>query len=118
LIDGLHRQQAIGSLAPRLPISVELVKFKDQDGITWDIQATADAGGDVVLDLTANRRSEAVLGTPFTVNIERITAGDDVDIVVNDSKEGNDLSNIGGVTVNLYNPNPTAPSPGRSIRAV
>jgi hypothetical protein len=38
------------------------------------------------------------------VPIQRLTAGDDVDVVVNDSKEGNDLSNIGGLTISLFNP--------------
>ena len=94
----------IGIDSPRRPLSVELVKFKDKAGVTHDIVLTADAAGDVVLDLTANRRSEAVLGGAFTVTIDRITAGDDVDVVVNDSKEGNDLSDIGGVTVSLFNP--------------
>ena len=70
---------------------------------------TADAGKDVVLDITANDRTQ--LGTPlrftpeaFDVNIERITAGDDVSIVVNDSKAGYDSHATGGVEVNLFNP--------------
>jgi len=93
---------SIGQQDTRLPISVELVKFKDRANTTWDIKATADAHGDVVMDLTANRRT-GVAGD-FEVPIQCITAGDDVDLVINDSKEGNDLSDIGGVTVNLYNP--------------
>ena len=68
---------------------------------------TADAAKDVVLDITAHDRSRATLAQSLDVNIERITAGDDVDLVINDSKAGNDLGDLGGVQVNLYDP----PSP-------
>ena len=63
-----------------------------------------DAGVDVVLDLTANRRTDEALGSPFTITIDHIFAGDDVDVVLNDSKNGNDLSTLTFVTINLYNP--------------
>ena len=96
---------SIGRQSARSPISVELVEFRDVSGALWNIEATADAAQDVVLDLTAHRRSEAVLGSPLSVNIDRITAGDDVDVVVNDSKEGNDVAaGFGGVQVSLFNP--------------
>jgi hypothetical protein len=36
------------------------------------------------------------------VTIERITAGDDVDVVVNDSRAGDGLSDIEGITVNTF----------------
>jgi hypothetical protein len=60
---------------------------------------TAEAGKDLVLDLTANRRSSATLGAPLTVNIGSLRAGDDVDLVLNDSKEGNDEGTLGNIIV-------------------
>jgi len=65
---------------------------------------TADAGMDVVLDITANRRTDEALGSALTVTIERINAGDDVDVVVNDSKNGNDPATLVLVNVNMYDP--------------
>ncbi len=88
----------------RVPITVELVKFADPAGAAKDMILTADAGKDVVLDITAHDRSLATAATSLTVNIQRITAGDDVDLVINDSKAGTDLGGSGGVEVNLYNP--------------
>ena len=96
----------------RNPIMVELVRFKHPDPAfcpasapcLYDFKLTADAGKDVVLDITANRRTDEALGSALTVTIERINAGDDVDVVVNDSKNGNDLATLVLATVNLYNP--------------
>ncbi|MDH3308749.1 MAG: hypothetical protein OEO77_14700, partial [Acidimicrobiia bacterium] len=57
-----------------------------------------------VVDFTANRRTDEALLDAFPVPIARITAGDDVSVVLNDSKSGNDASNLVLATVNLYDP--------------
>jgi hypothetical protein len=97
----------------RNPIMVELIRFKHPDPefcggaatpCLFDFMLTADAGKDVVLDLTANRRTDEALGSALTVTIAHINAGDDVDVVVNDSKNGNDAGTRVLVTVNMYNP--------------
>ena len=62
--------------------------------VPYDFVLTADAGKDVVLDITANRRTDEALGSALTVTIDHINAGDDVDLVVNDSKNGNDLATL------------------------
>ncbi|MEI6160077.1 MAG: hypothetical protein WCP77_09610, partial [Roseococcus sp.] len=103
--DGSIGRQA-SMLVPRNPIAVELVRFTDRNGTLRTMNATADATGDVVLDLTAFDRADAALGGNFslTVPIQRITAGDDVDVVVNDSKEGNGGSGVANIIVSLFNP--------------
>ena len=97
----------------RNPIMVELVKYKNPDPAfcpggaapcVKDFVATVDAGKDVVLDLTANRRTDEALGSALTVTIERINAGNDVDLVVNDSKNGNDQSSLTLVVIDMFNP--------------
>ena len=97
----------------RNPIMVELVKYKHPDPAfcpggaapcVKDFVATVDAGKDVVLDLTANRRTDEALGSALTVTIERINAGNDVDLVVNDSKNGNDQSSLTLVVIDMFNP--------------
>ena len=65
---------------------------------------TVDAGKDAVLDLTAFRRTDEALTNAITVVIDHINAGDDVDVVLNDSKAGNDPSSLVLVEVDLYNP--------------
>ena len=63
-----------------------------------------DAGKDAVLDLTANRRTDEALGSAFTIPIHHVNAGDDVDLVLNDSKNGNDTADSVLVTIKLYDP--------------
>jgi len=61
------------------------------------------AGGDAVLDITLHDRTTD--GTSdLAVEIEKITAGDDVDVVINDSKAGNTLSTLTGMTVQTFDP--------------
>src|SRR5439155_4688069 len=93
--------------APRNPIVVELVRWQDALSAYHNIVVRVDAGDDVVLDLTANRRTDESAATPFTITIERINAGDDVDVVLNDSKSGTDIAAGVLVIVNLYNPGTT-----------
>ena len=57
-----------------------------------------------VLDLTANRRTDQALGSAFTITIDHINAGDDVDLVLNDSKNGNDVSDLTLLVIDLYDP--------------
>ena len=122
-IDALHGN--VGFQSPthaepdssRNPVMVELVKFKHPDPAycpqggtggsapcTYDFLITVDAAQDVVMDLTANRRTDEALGSPLTVAVERINAGNDVDLVLNDSKNGNDTSSLTLVVVDMYNP--------------
>ena len=101
----------------RNPIAIELVRFKHPDpafcpqggsgGLApclYDFSLQVDAGGDVVMDLTANRRTDEALGSPLTVVIDHINAGNDIDVVVNDSKNGNDQTPLTLVVVDLYDP--------------
>jgi hypothetical protein len=70
-----------------------------------EVSLTADAGEDAVLDITLHDRTlNPDDNTVLYVEIERIRAGDDVDVVINDSKAGNDPSTINGVTVETFNP--------------
>ena len=91
----------------RNPIAVEIVRWQDVLGTYHDIVVKVDAGGDAVLDLTANRRTDEALGSPFAITVDHINAGNDVDLVLNDSKNGNDVADNILVTVNLYNPGTT-----------
>ena len=95
----------------RMPIAVELVRFRDRAAKLWDFVASADAKGDVVLDITAFDRADDALGGDFslTVPIKRITAGDDVDLVVNDSKEGIGLSTVADIVISLTDPPEATP---------
>ena len=60
---------SIGELSPRRAIAVELVRFRDIANVLHDLSLTAYAAGDLVLDLTANRRSGEPSTDPFTVTI-------------------------------------------------
>jgi hypothetical protein len=96
----------------RNPIEIELVHYihPDPDFCTGSAPCdkapvvTLDAGRDVVVDLTYFRRTDAALGTPATIVIDRIRAGDDVDVVLNDSKNGDDQSGLVLVVVDMYEP--------------
>ena len=96
--------------AVRRPLWIELVIWRDVSDGVHNIVVTANAGDDLVLDLTANRRSEATLGAALTVPIASLRAGDDVDVVLNDSKEGNDLAEIAYVRVDLWDRTPNRSS--------
>ncbi|MFW6065326.1 MAG: hypothetical protein ACOC9S_00770, partial [Planctomycetota bacterium] len=90
---------AVGSNG-RTPVAVELIRFRDVPDaeLTPSITANmlfnpdieADASGDVVLDLSYFDRADADAGGDFSQDavIRRITAGDDVSVVVNDMREG------------------------------
>jgi Ca2+-binding RTX toxin-like protein len=90
--------------ADRQAIWIELVSYTNKAGTLRTLDLKAEAGKDLVLDLTANRRSSADLGTPLEVVIGSLRAGDDVDLVVNDSKEGNDPDSVGAIEVRLFFP--------------
>ena len=92
---------------PRNPIAVELVRWQDATGAYHDIVVKVDAGGDAVLDLTANRRTDETLGSPFAIYVDHVNAGNDADIVLNDSTNGSDTGTLVLATVNLYNPGST-----------
>ena len=97
----------------RNPIAVELVRFKHGDpeicpggasSCLFEVQLTVDAGKDAVLDITTNRRTDDPIGSAMTVVIDHINAGSDVDVVINDSVNGNDQATIALVEVDMYNP--------------
>ncbi|WP_292324641.1 hypothetical protein, partial [Mesorhizobium sp.] len=101
-------QNAAGT-QPRKALMVELVRIthavdKGQTPTLRQVHLTADAGGDAVLDITLHDRSADPALSSLAVTIDRITAGDDVDVVVNDSRAGDNLSNIDGVHVSTYYP--------------
>ena len=98
--------QSTGVGVPRLPIVVELVRFRDRAATLWDFVATADAATDVVLDITALDRAEETTGgaSPLTVPIRRIAAGEDVDLVLNESRAGIDLAPVDDVVISLFAP--------------
>ncbi|MGH3369916.1 MAG: hypothetical protein ACRDPR_07925, partial [Nocardioidaceae bacterium] len=87
----------------RIPLTFELVQYRSVDNVVHPIVVNATAGKDLVLDLTANRRSDTLAspaaGFPVTINL--LQAGDDIDVVLNDSIEGEDLGTVGNVTVTL-----------------
>ena len=94
----------IGTETARRPISAEVIQYRSVDNVVHPIIVEVEASGHVVLDLTANRRSEAALGAAFTVPVAYIRAGDDIDLVINDSREGNVTGGAGLVNVDEYDP--------------
>jgi hypothetical protein len=93
----------------RRPLMVELVRITHatevgQTPTLKQVHLEADAGGDAVLDITLHDRSQTPALGSLAVTIHRITAGDDVDVVVNDSKAGDNLSDIEGITVRTFDP--------------
>ncbi len=99
-----------------------LVKDDDSNDQTIDVEQVLsdklyepvvkiDAGTDISLDLSAFDRADATLGGDLNIAIDRLAAGDDVDVIVNDSREGNDQEQqVGGIQVNLYNPPSNTPT--------
>ena len=87
----------------RIALWIELIRYQNKAFEYRDFEATAVAGGDIVLDLTANRRTGET-GEPLAVEIALLRAGDDVDVVVNDSKSGTDKGGVGQVRVRLSDP--------------
>jgi hypothetical protein len=95
------------ALTGRKAVAVELLRIEhavgEDDPIELkEISLTADAGGDAVLDITLHDRTTDA--GPVTVEIERIRAGDDVDVVINDSLVGNAPSTLTGLSVQTFNP--------------
>ena len=99
----------------RNPIEVELVDYIHPDADFCGSPApcrklpvvTVDAGKDAVVDLTYFRRIDpavVALGTPGIIVIDRVRAGDDVDVVLNDSKNGDGQTGLVLVVVDLYHP--------------
>ena len=106
-LNGTIGQQSATHAEPdttRNPIAAELVRWQDVGGTYHPIVVKVDAGKDAVLDLTANRRTDEALGSAFTIPIHHVNARDDVDIVLNDSKNGNDTADSVLVTIKLYDP--------------
>ena len=105
----IGNQNASVSSGVRSPLMVELVRIthavnKDVLPSLKEVDLEADAGDDAVLDITLHDRSLDTAATSLAVTIDRITAGDDVDMVINDSKAGDNLSNIDGFTVRTIEP--------------
>ena len=83
---GTHTRSTGGVITARAPIPVELIQFVDAANALHPVTLTAEATADVVLDLRAVRR-EAVSATPFVVTIASLRAGNDLDLVINDSNQ-------------------------------
>jgi hypothetical protein len=89
---------SVGALSSR--IDAELVESVDlATGALRPAQLTASArAGNVDLSLTGRRRDN--LTTPFTLTINSLTAGGNVDVVINDSmQDPGAAGQVGGVTV-------------------
>jgi hypothetical protein len=89
---------SVGTLANR--IDAELVESVDlATGALRPALLTASAGtGNVDFSLTGRRRDN--LTAPFTLTINSLTAGGNVDVVINDSvKDPGAAGQVGGVTV-------------------
>ncbi|MGK2853884.1 MAG: hypothetical protein ACSLE3_07225, partial [Microbacteriaceae bacterium] len=98
---------------PRVAIAVELIRFRHIDpeycGATpvpclFEVLLQADAAGDMVLDITANERSLTAHAASLAWQIDRIIAGNDVDVVVNDTIQGTDTPSVNGLQVFLFTP--------------
>ena len=84
-IGGMRQQGKAESAMNALQSMLKASARIRRDGVEVKVEADQVVAGDVVL----------------------LTAGDDVDVVVNDSKEGNDLDTpIGTVSVDLFDPDP------------
>jgi hypothetical protein len=98
-----------GSSGGRSALMVELIRITHATEVgetltLEEVHLEADADGDAVLDIALHDRSEDPALEELAVTIDRITAGDDVDVVINDSKAGDNLSEIDGITVQTFNP--------------
>ena len=113
-IDGNRERKALEVELVRITHAVE----RTDTPALKQIHLTADAGGDAVLDITLFDRSQEYSDQPSSldVTIDSIKAGDDVDVVVNDSKWGNNLADITGTTVNLYTPKANYPDYYETLR--
>jgi hypothetical protein len=103
----------------RSALMVELVRIthtvnKDVAPTLKQVHLQADAGGDAVLDISLFDRSQDPALSNLSVTIDRMTAGDDIDVVINDSRAGADKSDIDGITVNTFNPDGTVHNPNYS----
>ena len=79
---------------------------------TDDVIGVLVAGRDIALDITHFDRADVTLGAASAVSIARLSAGDDLDVVINDSREGNAQQSAAGVRVNLYDPPSDVQLPG------
>jgi len=102
--------------APRVPIAAELVRFRHIDamicpggvvpanGCLFDIKVQAKAGNDLVVDLTGNERSLAIEASSLNWQADYLWAGNDIDVVVNDSIQGVDAGTVADASVVLHDP--------------
>ncbi|HEX5591393.1 MAG TPA: Calx-beta domain-containing protein [Candidatus Limnocylindrales bacterium] len=114
-VGSIGRQQA--GATPRVAIVAEVIRFKHQDPMICPGGTTpclfpevvqAEAAGDLVLDLTFNERSLTVAQfgstSAWSFQVDYLIAGDDVDVVINDSIGGTNQATVGDVEVNLFDP--------------
>ncbi|MGD8330942.1 MAG: hypothetical protein PVJ49_16045, partial [Acidobacteriota bacterium] len=105
----IGNQSASLASGVRSPLMVQLIRITHatepaETPTLEEVYLNAQAGGDAVLDIALFDRSQDPALGSLDVTIDRITAKDDVDVVINDSKAGDDLSMIDGITVNTYDP--------------
>jgi hypothetical protein len=108
---------------PRVPIAVEMIRFLHIDPeyypfaynegpacqatdatCLFDIQVQGQATDDLVMDITSNERSLPSQPTDVDWQIDYLIAGDDVDVVINDTIQGDDEADLNGLDVALYTP--------------
>ena len=107
---GTHTRSTGGVITARAPIPVELVQFVDATNTLRPVTLTAAASTDVVLDLRAVRR-ETTSATPFAVNIASLLAGNDLDVVINDSNQQGASATLPGVLIGVFAPTGTYAAP-------
>ena len=102
-----------GVSGPRVPVASELVRFKHIDPefcpsaiapCLYDIVIQIEATGDLVADLTGNERSLTALASSVDWQLDYLVAGNDIDVVINDTVQGVDVPTLNGLTVALYDP--------------
>ena len=63
----------------------------------FEIQIQAEARGDLVLDITGNERSLTSAPTSIDWQVDYLLAGNDLDVVINDTIQGDDVPGLNGL---------------------
>ena len=114
----------LSTAPPRVPVAVELIRFVHIDPeyyplaynpdplecehtdptCLFEIQIQAEARGDLVLDITGNERSLTSAPSSIDWQVDYLLAGNDIDVVINDTIQGDDLPDLNGLDVRLFTP--------------
>ena len=114
----------LSTAPPRVPVAVELIRFVHIDPeyyplaynpdplqcensdptCLFEIQIQAEARGDLVLDITGNERSLTSAPSAIDWQVDYLLAGNDIDVVINDTIQGDDVPDLNGLDVRLFTP--------------